>query len=730
MLRWVGINLKGFMPSRVVDHDNDSELKYSREQGYFDKSIGIRFAIGILFVISLFFILHFREERVEVLELNSVAPGYVVAQVDFEFFDDEATIIKKQEAVRDVGKIYQIPDKTIWQKRTEFESMLTQNQDWRRRFPNVTFEELYSAADTLSKVIYQLRFTDLRTLQKLRQNSLASANFLIFTPPSTNDPVVLPRQIWAQIQSLALPKDVLPPDVAAFVIEQFASKTWEFSEDIPTQRNLRRKIQSNVRDVVSKVSAGSRIIDQGEKVTTRHIAMLQSMKNALREQRNLWHPLTVLGSFLLTLILTGVCLVYFKQMHKDLLNSNRKLFLLVSIIILTFIIAKLTEYLLLSSKTNLVEVVRYPLFVPFAAILLGSLMNFSIAIFAVAFLSIVLTISLPFEYQGFLILNLSAAMVAILSIANLQRRKEIFGVCGKAWLICIALIFSLSFYNNTLWNISILADIISTGVFLLFTAVLVVGMLPIFESVFRIMTDVTLMEYMDPSNDLLRRLTIEAPGTYQHSVVVGNIAESAAAAIGANALFCRVATLYHDVGKIVTSQYFTENQQGGMNMHQLLTPKESAQVIMAHVSEGVALARKAGLPEPFIDIIKEHHGTTLVYYFYRKQLEMMGGEKSLVDEKEFRYSGPKPRSKESAIIMIADSLEATSRSLDDFTEAEIDKAAIELIREKAEDGQFDECLLTFEELAIVRKTLVKILYTSSHRRIKYPKRVEIKREEA
>ena len=173
---------------------------------------------------------------------------------------------------------------------------------------------------------------------------------------------------------------------------------------------------------------------------------------------------------------------------------------------------------------------------------------------------------------------------------------------------------------------------------------------------------------------LLRRLTIDAPGTYQHSVVVGNLAEAAAAAIGANGLFCRVATLYHDIGKMVTPQYFTENQQGSMNIHQLLTPQESAQVIIAHVSEGVALARKAGLPEQFIDIIKEHHGTTLVYYFYRKQLEKVGGDKTLVDEKEFRYAGPKPSSKESAIIMIADSLEAASRSLEKMNEENLDGA--------------------------------------------------------
>ena len=293
-------------------------------------------------------------------------------------------------------------------------------------------------------------------------------------------------------------------------------------------------------------------------------------------------------------------------------------------------------------------------------------------------------------------------------------------------LLCFV-IFSMHFYHNTLWNGAVLADLVSSAVFMLLTAVLVVGLLPLLESGFRIMTDVTMMEYMDPNNDLLRRLTIEAPGTYQHSVVVGNLAEAAAANIGANGLFCRVSTLYHDIGKMVTPQYFTENQQGGMNIHQLLTPQESAQVIIAHVSEGVAMARKAGLPEQFIDIIKEHHGTTLAYYFYRKQLELVGGDKNKVDEKEFRYAGPKPRSKESAIIMIADSSRSRSRSLDKVNEETLTELANRLIKEKAEDGQFDHCLLTFEELAKVKQTLVKTLVAFGHSRIKYPSR-EVKKE--
>ncbi len=709
----------------MADHNssqkNYSELKFSREQGFFDRSVGVRILVGALFVFSLFFLLHFKQERVEIFEMGSVAPSYVVAQVDFEFTDREATIILRQEAVRDVGKIYHFSDKAVREGRADFETWLMNKQDWRKLLGNTSFEEMSDALNQFEKVLSHVRFTDLRTLTKLRTEDMATPTTLVYTPLITGNEVVLPKPVWTQIRQLAFSDKPVPTTTGDTIVTYFADKPWQLVEDIPAQKKLRGHLQSRVKDVGTKVQAGNRIMDQGEKVTDRHIAMLQAMKKALSERRNLWHPLPLLGSLILSLLLAGICVAYFQVNHPSVLRSNRKLFLVVTIFVLTLALAKLTEISILNSKNNLLELVRYPLFVPFAAILLGSLMNLGIATFMSGFLTIILGVTLAFDMQRFMLVNLAASFVAILSIRSLQKRKEIFAVCFKAWLASVGVIFAISFYQNTLWSIGILADIISVAVFLILTAVFIVGLLPLLESTFRIMTDVTLMEYMDPNNELLRRLTLEAPGTYQHTVVVGNIAESAASAIGANGLFCRVATLYHDIGKMTMPQYFTENAQQDVNMHQLLTPKESAQVIMSHVSEGVRLARKAGLPEQFIDIIKEHHGTTLVYYFYRKQLELMGGEKSLVDEGEFRYAGPKPRSKESAIIMVADTLEAASRSLDEFTEEALAAIGDDLIRRKAEDGQFDECLLTFEELAIVKRTLVRTLFASSHRRVKYPK---------
>jgi len=710
------------MSEPARDSENYNELKFSREQGFFDKSLSLRLVIGLLFVSLFFCFLHFREVRVQVLELNTISPDYVVADVDVDFFDEEKTVLLQQDLSRDIGKIYQISDKSIRQRRIELENYLIYNQDWRKTAKNNPFEVMFKGLDAVESRLQHLRFTDPRTIQKMKEVDLPTADYLIYTPMEVDNNVTLPEKVWEHIKKTAFPARETESEGENFIINFLQNKTWGIEEDVRALKNLQSVIKQRVPDQYSHVKAGSRVIDKGEKVTARHMAIMQAIKHKLSEQRNVWDPWTVAGSLVLTFILTGIGISYFRINHPKILYSNRKLFLLVTIILLTFAISKAVEFLLLNSQYNLIDIIRYPLLVPLASILLCSLMNSSIATFISTFLVIVLTLSLSFDRQGFMILNFVAALVAIFSTNTLRHRKEVFVVCAKAWGCSLGLILAISFYHYGTVGIVTLGDMVSAAISMLLTAILVVGLLPLLESAFKIMTDVTLMEYMDPKNDLLKRLTIEAPGTYQHSIVVGNLTESAASAIGANGLFCRAAALYHDIGKMATPEYFTENQVGDVNMHQLLTPKESADVVMAHVSAGVSTARKAGLPEQFIDIIKEHHGTTLVYYFYRKQLELMRGDLTLVNESDFRYAGPKPRSKESAIIMIADSIEAASRSLDIVTEESLMALATGLIQDKTEDGQFDECLLTFEELAIVKNVLVKTLVAYGHTRVKYPPR--------
>lgn len=700
-----------------------SEFKYAQEQGFFDKSSVIRYVIFLIFTLCLFLFLHFQEVRVEQLELGSVAERYIVAQVDFEFLDEEMTILHKQEAVRDIGKIYAIVESDVRQARIDFENTLIRNQSWRKQTEHSTFDELYRAIDLIENVLVKMRFTDPRTLQKMKSLQLSTVNYQIFVPQDPQTAINFPAQIWEQVKSTAFSDSNLQNDTGDYVASFFQVRAWKLDEDALTQRGLRKIVQAHVPDRYSKVAAGSRIINQGEKVTMRHIAMLQAMKRVMSDMRNLWHPITLLGTLALTSLLIGILYAYLRNYHPFILASNRKLFLVVSVILLTMLMAKLMEYLLLNTKSNFVDLIRYPVFIPFAAILLCSLISSQIALFGSGFLAIVFTMGLAMEHQGFLLINFLASIVAIMNTRALRQRKEVFSICAKTWMVCVGLVLALHLYDGSLTNLSLFGDLATTFFSILITSIIVVGLLPLFETAFRIMTDVTLMEYMDPNNEILRRLSMEAPGTYQHSVVVGNLAEAAALAIGANGLFCRVASLYHDIGKLATPHFFTENQQGGMNMHQLLTPLESAQVIIAHVSEGVATARKIGLPEQFIDIIKEHHGTTLVYYFYHRQLEL-SGDASQVKEEEFRYAGPKPRSKESAICMIADSLEAASRSLDELNEAALGELVDRLVSDKAEDGQFSDCALTFRELGIVKKSMVTTIMAAGHSRIKYPKRWE------
>lgn len=705
-----------------------NELRFSHAQSYFDRSVTIRLIIGGVFALFLFLFLHFRESYVESFELGSDAKKYLVSQVDFVFPDEEATIILKQEAGRDIGAIYRIDEDEVYDQVTDFQKYITQTEEgeelWSQVAQERDFADLALALGLLSDGLRESRFTDTRTMQRIDElppeNTLHSRDFFVFLPSQDKTTVKLPDRFWTMLDKRVYLDQDIPPAIISFIVNYFAQKTWQFELDKGDEHTLRKLVQSHIPHKYTTIRAGERFIDQGEQVSARHLSMLQAMKATLNANRNLLDPLTIAGSLLMTFVFLVVTVAYIRENHPDIFFSNRKLALLSTVLLLTLLLAKLTELFLLRNNSDYLDLVRFPLFVPFAAILLSSLMNQRIAAFAAIFLSIIFPLALAIESIPFLVINIVTAMVVILCTRTIRRRKEVFVVFGKAWIASLLVILAFNLYENTAFSLSFITDLISTFIFMVLTAVLVVGLLPILESLFRIMTDITLMEFMDPSNELLRRLTIEAPGTYQHSMVVGNLAEAAATSIGANGLFCRVATLYHDVGKLANSQYFTENQLGGVNMHQLLTPIESTQVIVAHVSEGVALARKIGLPERFIDIIKEHHGTQLVYYFYRKQLELFQGDASKIDEKDFRYSGPKPRSKEATIIMLADSLEAASRCLDIFNEKSVSDLVEKLICQKTADGQFNDSLLTFEELGIVKKTLVKTLLAASHPRIKYP----------
>ncbi len=682
-----------------------------------------RCCLIVAFAMTLCLFLQLREVKIDVLELNAISKQYVVAQTAFDFPDQEKTIFLQQQSMQDIGAIYRFDSKEIHKITYEFEERLLQNQDWRKKLSKITFEQLYGYAETVEKLCIESRFADERTIGRIQGIEVAS-EFVFILSDIRGESSSPPSSYWNTIRDRVFYQES-DSAVITFVIDFFKQRKWHLQEDIGLEKRMKQIAKDSVPEQYTLIDAGSFILEPGEKVTLRHIMLIQSMKKALEGVGYSFSFLSILGTLALSLIITFLTISYLKLYHKDIFASLRRLTLLTVIAILTLAIAKGTEYLLLYKGYNLIEAIRFPLVVPFASILLCILLGARIALFSSIFLSVIISLGLVIEYDRFLVLNLIASMCTIVFARGLHRRKEICQVCGKVWLCCIPVLMAFHLEEGNFLQMSLAVDMITAFVFLAVTAILVVGLLPLFEIIFNIVTDMTLMEYMDPNSELLRRLSLEAPGTYQHSLVVGNIAEIAARSIGANDLFCRVAALYHDIGKLFNPHYFTENQLGGFNIHQLLTPLESTHVIIAHVAEGEILARKHSLPQSFVDVIREHHGNTLVYFFYCKQIEQMDGDPAKVNEKLFRYPGPRPHTKESALIMIADTVEAASRSLDEVTEDAFIEMVDRLIAEKAEEGQFDDCPITFQELGTVKKAIVKALLVTRHLRIKYPSRASI-----
>jgi len=259
--------------------------------------------------------------------------------------------------------------------------------------------------------------------------------------------------------------------------------------------------------------------------------------------------------------------------------------------------------------------------------------------------------------------------------------------------------------------------------------IIIQALLPIIEKVFRIATSLTLLAYSDASKPLLKKLAMEAPGTFSHSLLIGSLAEAAAEAIGANGLLCRVGAYYHDIGKIGKPRYFVENQMGMASRHEQLSPAMSQLIIVGHVKDGVEMAKEYGLPAAIREFIETHHGTTLIEYFYQEAKKQSNGKTAPPAEAEFRYPGPRPQSREAAIVMLSDAVEGAVRSVTEATPTKIETVVHNMAMRRLQDGQFDECELTLSQLSQIEKSLSKTLAAHYHGRIAYPKAVDKPDEE-
>jgi len=348
------------------------------------------------------------------------------------------------------------------------------------------------------------------------------------------------------------------------------------------------------------------------------------------------------------------------------------------------------------------------------------------AVFAICgALAILLSMAVQESIAFFIVLlGASAAMVFGLRVVRYRGKIVLVGLGAAATAFVAS--FAVGMLDGQSWRF-VLSDSLWASGATLMAAFVIEGALPGVERLLGLSTGMTLLEWCDASKPLIRLLAAEAPGTYNHSLLVGALAESAADAIGANGLRCRAGAYYHDIGKINKPEYFVENQIAGMSRHDKLSPAMSQLVIVGHVKDGVEMAKEYGLPATLHCFIPEHHGTTLVRYFYHAAAKARAPDDPEVSESEFRYPGPKPQSRETALVMLCDGVEGAVRAMSEPTPNRIEGVVGDIIQKRLADGQFDECELTFRELAVIEKSLIKSLCGIYHARIVYPKEEEIKK---
>lgn len=365
-----------------------------------------------------------------------------------------------------------------------------------------------------------------------------------------------------------------------------------------------------------------------------------------------------------------------------------------------------------------------PLYIPTAAVAMLTMLLFNDLemAFLMALTSSLLVTLMTGANVGLFLTVFLGSLIGVYSVREARTRGQIIGAglfVSLIQVICFTLSnFDLPGIFTAEFGSQFLYPLCANG---FIAAFVVIAALKIFEYLFGVLTNFSLLELSDFNHPLLKRMILEAPGTYHHSLVVSNLAEAAADAIGANALLTRVGAYYHDIGKLVKPEYFTENQMGMSNKHDNIEPSVSRLVILNHVKEGMDLARKYKLSQTIIDFIPQHHGTSLMHYFYQRALEE-AEDPAAVKEEDFRYPGPKPQTKEAAIIMLADSSEGATRSLDEATPANIEETVKKIINNKFIDGQLDECLLTLAEINKISLTFSRVLSAMYHSRVKYPEK--------
>ncbi|WP_339648109.1 HDIG domain-containing metalloprotein [uncultured Salegentibacter sp.] len=474
-----------------------------------------------------------------------------------------------------------------------------------------------------------------------------------------------------------------------------------------TQRELQSKLD-NISYTRGNIEQGSRVIARGEVVEGNKYNILRSLKNEYESQ--VWsesnYKWIIVGYSGLVALALLMLLLFIRKYRQEIFENNVK----VTFIFFNILFMVLLTTLVVNFNIDYVYVV--PLCI--LPLTLKAFFDARLGMFTHVITVLLLGFIVPNSYE-YMFLQIIAGIVTILTVSELYKRANLFISVGQ-----ITLVYIISYFAFTVIQEGNIADV-EGEVLLTFllgglATLFVQPLIYIYEKIFGMVSDMSLLELSDTNSKLLKELSEKAPGTFHHSLNVANLAEAAANEINANAMLVRVGALYHDIGKMKNPTYFSENQTSAVNSHDDLAPKESAQIITDHVINGIEIAKKHNLPDRVIDFIRTHHGTTTVYFFYMKEKEQ--NDNAVADD--FRYPGPIPFSKETAILMMCDSVEAASKSLKEPTAGVIDNFVEKIIDKQMKEEQFLNANITFKEIQVVKKILKRKLKNIFHLRVEYP----------
>lgn len=491
----------------------------------------------------------------------------------------------------------------------------------------------------------------------------------------------------------------------------------------------RQKARDQVLPVVVSIKKNQVIVPEGSLMQPMHVTVLDEIENQ-RSGRNR-NFVALVASVMFVVIL----LVFSSYLRRFTLNRVRvdgKDIVIMGAV--TLIVVSLTKFFLFLTNTafstafgSMIPETAFLFAAPVASgtMLVGLLLTSGeiVWIFSL-FLAVVLGLMVDVKFP-FMLTTVIGSLAAARGVYSCKRRNDIYiaGVrTGLVNALMVLLVMTVQHFGDDSYMRQLLWTVPAGFLSGVFSSLVAMMLIPFLETVFNCTTDVKLLELSNLNHPLLKEMIVQAPGTYHHSLVVGSMVEAAAEEIGANPLLAKVMSYYHDIGKTEHAGYFIENQKAGQNPHDHLSPHMSKTILIAHVKDGVELGLEHKLGKPIIDGIVQHHGTTLIAFFYNRALEMQDEEIDEVHEDDFRYPGPKPQFREAALIMLADSIEAASRSLDEPTPVRLQNIVKNIIQRKFMDGQLDECNLTLRDLSIIEESFIRILLGIYHQRIDYPKR--------